>query len=325
MRDAPMLSQLYTVGSLTNDDGAVRFEIKNRLFDASVTGVSRVAVDGVDVPLDGVTLALGDHVLKAVEISPASPLAFPLRGAVDVRATVDPLGDGRHTIEVEFTTEAFGSLGFELSDTVAEAPPTAPTAGHVPHVPRDAADNYAPEIIEARQQLLRQVAGTDLHHVFQHSFDPHVTAGNIENFVGVAQVPIGLAGPLHVRGEHASGEFLIPLATAEGTLVASYNRGMKVINESGGAICTVSDDCMQRAPVFIFDSAREARAFRGWVEAHLAEIRHEAEATSRVAKLLYIDTYLSNKFAFLRFNFTTGEPVRRTQIVLYIMHTAPVP
>ena len=62
--------------------------------------------------------------------------------------------------------------------------------------------------------------------------------------MGVAQVPIGLAGPIHIRGEHADGDFLVPLATAEGTLVASYNRGMKVVNESGGAICTVQDDSM---------------------------------------------------------------------------------
>lgn len=44
-------------------------------------------------------------------------------------------------------------------------------------------------------------------------------SGNIEHFIGVAQVPIGLAGPLLVNGEHAQGEFYVPMATAEGTLV----------------------------------------------------------------------------------------------------------
>jgi hydroxymethylglutaryl-CoA reductase (NADPH) len=63
--------------------------------------------------------------------------------------------------------------------------------------------------------------------VSSYSFDPSVLSGNVESFVGVAQVPIGLAGPLLVKGEHASGEFYVPLATAEGTLVASYNRGMR--------------------------------------------------------------------------------------------------
>jgi len=80
----------------------------------------------------------------------------------------------------------------------------------------------------------------------------------------VAQVPIGLAGPLKVNGEHAVGEFLIPLATTEGTLVASYSRGMKVLNLAGGVTCTVLADAMQRAPVFVFDSrARRASSRSG--------------------------------------------------------------
>jgi hydroxymethylglutaryl-CoA reductase (NADPH) len=103
------------------------------------------------------------------------------------------------------------------------------------------------------------------------------------------------------------GEFLIPLATTEGTLVASYSRGMKVLNLSGGVTCTVLADAMQRAPVFVFDSAREAREFSLWVEQNLAAIREHAEATSSVAKLLYIDTYLAAKFAYLRFNYSTGD------------------
>src|SRR3712207_8936708 len=87
---------------------------------------------------------------------------------------------------------------------------------------------------------------------------------SVEHFVGVAQVPIGLAGPLLVDGEHAQGEFYVPLATAEGTLVASYNRGMRLLYEAGGVKTTILDDHMQRAPSFIFPSAREARAFGEW-------------------------------------------------------------
>src|SRR6185436_17779464 len=115
----------------------------------------------------------------------------------------------------------------------------------------------------------------DRGHIDNYSFDPAITRGNIENFTGVAQVPIGLAGPLKVNGEHAQGEFLIPLATTEGTLVASYNRGMKVLNLSGGVLSTVVGDSMQRAPVFVFDSAREARDFAKWVEDNIARIREE--------------------------------------------------
>ena len=78
-------------------------------------------------------------------------------------------------------------------------------------------------------------------------------------------MPIGIAGPMLVDGEHAQGEFYVPLATAEGTLVASYNRGMKILREAGGVKTTILDDAMQRAPAFVFEDAREARAFGVWL------------------------------------------------------------
>jgi hydroxymethylglutaryl-CoA reductase (NADPH) len=179
---------------------------------------------------------------------------------------------------------------------------------------RDDGVNYSREMTDARRRFAERVAGVTLKHVSAFSFDPVETRGNIENFTGVAQVPIGLAGPLRINGEHAQGDFLIPLATTEGSLVASYSRGMKVLNLAGGVTCTVSDDCMQRAPVFVFDSAREARDFREWVDRHMDDIRREAEATSHVARLLFIDTYLSNRFAFLRFNYATGDAAGQNMV-----------
>lgn len=95
-------------------------------------------------------------------------------------------------------------------------------------IPRDKADDYAPAAVEARQRFVREHTGSAAKHTAHYSLDPAALPGNIENFVGVAQVPLGLAGPLLVDGEHAQGEFVVPLATTEGTLVASYNRGMKL-------------------------------------------------------------------------------------------------
>src|SRR5512143_208244 len=89
---------------------------------------------------------------------------------------------------------------------------------------------------------------------------------------------------------------------------------MKVLNLCGWAVCTIQGDHMQRAPVFIFDTAREARAFRDWVEDHMADIRREAESTTRVGKLQYIDTYLASKFAFLRFNYFTGDAAGQNMV-----------
>src|ERR1700744_333962 len=176
-----------------------------------------------------------------------------------------------------------------------------------PRVPREKPSDYTPAMATARREFLREQTGASLHHVGQFSFDPSVLPGNVENFSGVAQVPIGVAGPLRINGEHARGDFYVPMATTEGTLVASYNRGMRVLGECGGVKTTVVEDSMQRAPVFMFDDALEAREFGDWVDRHEAEIREVAEATTRSGKLTYIGPDQVGPLLYLRVNFTTGD------------------
>jgi hydroxymethylglutaryl-CoA reductase (NADPH) len=176
-----------------------------------------------------------------------------------------------------------------------------------PRVPRDKEDDYTRDIAADRREFLREQTGAKLEHLGRFSFDPGVLPGNVENFSGVAQVPIGVAGPLRINGEHAQGDFYVPLATTEGTLVASYNRGMRLLNECGGAMTTVVDDHMQRAPVFIFDHALAAREFGHWVDEHEAEIRASAEATTRSGKLTYVGQYQVGPLLYLRVNYTTGD------------------
>jgi hydroxymethylglutaryl-CoA reductase (NADPH) len=180
------------------------------------------------------------------------------------------------------------------------------TSERVP-VPRDREDDYTRDAAERRREFARERTGASLEHVSSYSFDPATLTGNVEQFVGVAQVPIGLAGPLLVNGEHAQGEFYVPLATAEGTLVASYNRGMRLLHEAGGVTTTVMDDRMQRAPAFVFASARQARAFRDWLDEHFDEIRAAAEATTRSGKLQDIERYSASRILYTRFNYTTGD------------------
>ncbi len=183
-----------------------------------------------------------------------------------------------------------------------------------PKVPLDKSNNYSPEIIAERQRFVVEQTGAHVEHAFKYSYDPHVTQGNIENFIGVAQVPVGLAGPMTIHGEYAEGEYYIPLATTEGTLVASYNRGMKVLNLSGGIKTTVTGDQMQRAPVFVFDDARGARDFAHWIDENYDAIRASAESSTKTGKLVGIEKYHSNKFMFLRFNFRTGDAAGQNMV-----------
>ncbi len=78
--------------------------------------------------------------------------------------------------------------------------------GRVP-VPRDRQDDYTREAAGERAEFIQERTGAELEHVSAYSFDPATVSGNIEQFIGAAQVPIGLAGPLLVNGEHAQGEF----------------------------------------------------------------------------------------------------------------------
>ena len=181
-------------------------------------------------------------------------------------------------------------------------------------IPRDSDNDYSEIMAKTRRDFVAKKTSAKLDHIGHYSIDPATTAGNIENFIGVAQVPLGLIGPLLVNGEHAQGEFYVPMATSEGTLIASYNRGARLLRESGGVKVTVVDDAMQRAPVFIFNDAREAREFGVWVEQNFEEIAAQAETTTSSGKLRNIEQYAAARMRYLRFNFTTGDAAGQNMV-----------
>jgi hydroxymethylglutaryl-CoA reductase (NADPH) len=183
-----------------------------------------------------------------------------------------------------------------------------------PSIPRDKKNDYTEEMAQQRRDFATQRSGSSVKHIRHYSLEPENTAGNIENFIGVAQVPIGLAGPILIDGEHAKGAFYVPLATTEGTLVASYNRGMRVLKEAGGVKVTVVDDAMQRAPVFIFEDARQASTFGSWIESNFSEIQAQAQSTTSVGKLRNIEQYSAARMRYLRFNFTTGDAAGQNMV-----------
>ena len=167
---------------------------------------------------------------------------------------------------------------------------------------------------QRRRDFASSRSGAPLEHIKHYAFDPADTTGNIENFIGVAQVPLGLAGPLLIDGEHAKGEFCVPLATSEGALVASYNRGMRLLREAGGAKVSVVDDSMQRAPVFMLEDARRARDFGVWVEQNFATIKEKAEATTSAGQLRSIEQYAAARMRYLRFNYGTGDAAGQNMV-----------
>lgn len=181
-------------------------------------------------------------------------------------------------------------------------------------IPRDKDNDYTQAAAAKRRAFVHEQTGAELAHVGKHSFDPAMLPGNIEHFAGVAQVPIGIAGPLQVNGEHARGNFYIPMATTEGTLVASYNRGMRLLSECGGVKTTVVEQYMQRSPVFIFADALQARDFGHWVTANFEPVKAAAETTTRVGKLSHIGQYAIGPLRYLRFNYSTGDAAGQNMV-----------
>ena len=187
-------------------------------------------------------------------------------------------------------------------------------------LPFNKEDNYSEDLAKQRRTFVSEKTGVEFKHIDKYSFDPFVLPGNIENFSGVAQVPIGFAGPLKVVGEFAHGDFYIPMATTEGTLVASYNRGMKLLHEAGGVTCTVLDDSMQRAPIFIFENARFSKVFGQWITDNFIYIKAKAEETTHSGKLIDIEQYTVGKLRWLRFNYTTGDAAGQNMVTKATHH-----
>jgi hydroxymethylglutaryl-CoA reductase (NADPH) len=169
--------------------------------------------------------------------------------------------------------------------------------------------NLAPEeAAEIRRRALEEMTRTPLSNIAHHSLDvTRASRRNCENFIGVAQVPMGICGPLRVRGNYIDGEVYVPLATTEAALVASTNRGCSAIREAGGAVVRVEDVGMTRAPVFRTSGIVQTQAFLRWIQEHYDDVRRITEATSDHLKLVEVRPFAFGTTVFLRFRFDAGD------------------
>jgi len=128
-----------------------------------------------------------------------------------------------------------------------------------------------------------------------------------ENLIGAIQIPVGIAGPLPINGLYAKGNFYIPLATTEGALVASVNRGCSAIAKSGGANAAILNDEMSRAPALKTPSLYHSIKLIEWIKSNFDEIKKVAESTTSHGKLIRIDPFIIGKIVYLRFTYQTGD------------------
>jgi hydroxymethylglutaryl-CoA reductase (NADPH) len=160
----------------------------------------------------------------------------------------------------------------------------------------------------ARRELLDAETDADIDTIGDYALDAEQAAdANIENMIGAAQIPMGVVGPVEVAGGAADGQFYLPLATTEGALVASVNRGCSVIANSDGADARVTKTGMTRAPVFRVAGIAEAEEVVSWVGEHTDRLREAAESTTSHGELLDVDTYVVGDSVFLRFVYDTKD------------------
>jgi hydroxymethylglutaryl-CoA reductase (NADPH) len=160
---------------------------------------------------------------------------------------------------------------------------------------------------EARRLLLAGETGTDLEAVGAYAFDAADAGPNIENMLGAAQVPMGVVGPLRVDGGAIDGAMYLPLATTEGALVASVNRGCAAIRAADGATARVLKNAMTRAPVFRVADIDEAGEVAAWVRANVEELAAAAESTTGHGELRDVTPYVVGDSVFLRFAYDTKD------------------
>lgn len=146
-----------------------------------------------------------------------------------------------------------------------------------------------------------------------HNYDySRVFGACCENVVGYIPIPLGIAGPLNIDGELVH----IPMATAEGTLVASTSRGCKALNAGGGVTTVLTNDGMTRGPAIDFPSIVMAAEAKAWIDSQegFEIIREAFESTSRFAKLQRLKTAMAGRTLFVRFATRTGDAMGMNMI-----------
>lgn len=146
--------------------------------------------------------------------------------------------------------------------------------------------------------------------------NPEAFESHIENFIGTVQVPIGLAGPLRVRGVFAQGDFYVPLATTEAALVASYGRGARVISEAGGSSAAVLSEGVGRSPCYAFRDLAAAGAFVAWVTENREVLQQVAEETTRHGLLRDMGFTVEGNHVYLHLNFLTGDAAGQNMVTI---------
>jgi hydroxymethylglutaryl-CoA reductase (NADPH) len=176
-------------------------------------------------------------------------------------------------------------------------------------IPRSEQEDCAPDVVAARRALCDATAGRELAHLWGRSpVLPESTRGNVENFVGFAQVPLGIAGPLRVDTSAGERCVYVPMATNEGAMVASYSRGMRLLS-LGPVRSRVVREGLSQHPVLVYDDAAAALRAAGLARERIEPWRERIGRITSHGRLLAVEPEVVGRRLILRLLFATGDAV----------------
>jgi len=167
-----------------------------------------------------------------------------------------------------------------------------------------------------RLDALEHTTSVELPELGRRLETAETLQGQVENYVGVVRVPVGIAGPLLVHGAHATGRFQIPLATTEGTLVLAVSQGARAISAAGGAKVYAEAPRTSRAPLFVFPCAADARTAAQWAQGHIADLRSCVGTTTTHGRLVELEPWFIGRRLVLQFHFDTADAAGQNMVTL---------
>jgi hydroxymethylglutaryl-CoA reductase (NADPH) len=182
-------------------------------------------------------------------------------------------------------------------------------SGGLPKIPRSSEDDFSQESVARRLDLCERAAGVALPHLAGRSVAPAEARGKVENLVGFAQVPLGIAGPLRVDTHRGEREVFVPMATTEGAMVASYARGMKLLCAAGTCRARVVAEGLSQHPMLVYADAAAAARAREAVPGLCAELERLTASSTAHGKLSRVEPELVGRRLVLRLVFTTGDAI----------------
>lgn len=282
--------------------------------NARPLGGNAVALEAIEVaqgrlrlllPAD-VELPVVGEVVESLQVSAqGETFLLPRLAVVQLREQGAQLQVIMGSADCETTTALLWDMSYRLRMQAAEAGQVVYDDQTLPRIP--ARGLYTEEARQQRLAFARESTGARLEEVAHTRLDPRRLVSNIEAFIGSVEIPVGLAGPLHIRGVHANGLFLAPLATTEGALVASATRGATALSRAGGVTTRVLGQRMMRVPMFAFESMQKALFFADWVKDHQAVLAAEVRKYSNYANLVHVAAQAMGRTVHVHFIYETGD------------------